>query len=117
MTIPARVCLLRPFLEQQRAGVLTADSVAEAIQVFWRDRPDVIIVDIGLPEEDGFALLRKIRAEEARRGQSSTPAVALTAYAPAGHREQTSAAGCAGHVIKPLIPDVLIATLTDLRPG
>jgi CheY-like chemotaxis protein len=61
--------------------------------VFWRDRPDVVIVDIGLPEEDGFALLRKIRAEEARRGQSSTPAVALTAYVTASkHRPPASPA-------------------------
>jgi len=107
-------------LTQAGASVRAAASVREALQMLDAERPDVLVSDIGLPDEDGYGLIRRIRAREAEHG-GSLPAVALTGYARAEDRARILAAGFQAHVPKPVDPIELaaaIATITQhLRNG
>ncbi len=101
-------------LRDRGAEVLTADSAARALEMFAVAQPDVIVSDIGMPEEDGLALLRKIRSLPAARG-GRTPALALTAYA--GKKEDAQRAFAAGfqmHVPKPVEPALLANLVANL---
>src|SRR5271155_6109011 len=71
--------VLTAVLELSGALVSTAESAAEAMRAFERDPPRLLISDIGLPDEDGFSLLRRVRALPASRG-GTIPAIALTGY-------------------------------------
>jgi CheY-like chemotaxis protein len=90
------------------AKVSAAASAAEAIEALQRATPDVLICDIGLPGEDGYELMRKVRALEAQRG-GRVPALALTAYAGAEDRRRALEAGFDLHVPKPAAPAELMA--------
>jgi PAS domain S-box-containing protein len=105
--------VLRQLLEEVEARVLTAGSVAEALEVLQTDRPDVIISDIGMPGEDGYGLIHEVRALPPERG-GRTPAIALTAYARAEDRIRTLLAGFQHHVAKPVEPAELIAMVRSL---
>jgi len=78
-------------------------SAHEALQVIDRAVPDVVLSDIGMPHEDGYDLLRRLRARPAERG-GTIPAVAVTAYASTTDRSSTQAAGYQAHVAKPFEP-------------
>jgi CheY-like chemotaxis protein len=67
--------------------------------------PDMILLDIQLPQMDGYAVARKLRANEDLAG---IPIVAVTSYAMAGDREKALAAGCSGYIEKPINPDNFI---------
>jgi PAS domain S-box-containing protein len=108
--------LIAATLESVGATVFAAGSVREAIQLFERSRPDVVIADIGLPEEDGYTLLRRIRRLAADRGRQ-VPAIALTAYARAEDREQALAAGYQHHVTKPVDPQTLLRIVAATLGG
>jgi PAS domain S-box-containing protein len=95
--------LLTVLLETRGAQVSGAASAAEALDVFRLHRPDVVLCDIGLPGQDGYALIRQIRALEAEQG-GAVPAVALSAYARSEDREQALAAGFQMHLSKPVNP-------------
>jgi signal transduction histidine kinase/ActR/RegA family two-component response regulator len=95
------------------ASVTAVTSAREAFQQFEVEWPDVLITDIGLPDEDGYALVRRIRQHEAEHG-GFLPAIALTGYARADDRAQTLAAGFQAHVAKPLEQTELIAAIADL---
>ena len=101
--------LLETTLRGYGANVWTATSVDEALETFERAAPDVLLSDIGMPVQDGFALIHQIRARAASRG-GLTPAVALTAYASPTDRLSTLAAGFQAHVAKPFEPED-VATL------
>jgi signal transduction histidine kinase/ActR/RegA family two-component response regulator len=107
-------------LTQAGASVNAAASVREALQMLEAERPDVVVSDIGLPDEDGYRLIRRIREHEADYG-GFLPAVALTGYARAEDRARVLAAGFQAHVPKPVDPIELaaaIATITQhLRDG
>jgi signal transduction histidine kinase/CheY-like chemotaxis protein len=107
-------------LTQAGASVKAVASVREALQMLEVERPDVLVSDIGLPDEDGYALIRQIRQYEAEHG-GLLPAVALTGYARAEDRARILAAGFQAHVPKPVEPVELaraIATVTQhLRDG
>ncbi len=107
-------------LTQAGASVKAAASVSEALQILEVERPDALVSDIGLPDEDGYSLIRQIRQHEAERG-GFLPAVALTGYARAEDRARILAAGFQAHVPKPVDPIELaaaIATITQhLRDG
>jgi signal transduction histidine kinase/ActR/RegA family two-component response regulator len=107
-------------LTQAGASVKAAASVLEALQMLEVERPDVVVSDIGLPDEDGYHLIRRIRAYETEHG-GFLPAVALTGYARAEDRSRILAAGFQAHVPKPVDPIELaaaIATITQhLRDG
>ena len=95
------------------ARVTTASSVTEALECFDRDRPDVIVSDIGMPGEDGYALIRKIRARGSAAG-GAVPAASLTAYAGVEDRRRALMAGFNLHVAKPVDPEELLAVVASL---
>jgi CheY-like chemotaxis protein len=96
---PANQLLARVVLERDGFTVDIAESVASALQSLTDHRPDLILMDIQLAEEDGLALTRQLRAQPAI---ASIPVVALTAHAMAGNREEAIAAGCDGYITKPI---------------
>ncbi len=97
-------------LAQAGARVQPVRSVREALESIERDPPDVLVSDIGLPDEDGYALIRRIRRHEAVHG-GFLPAVALTGYARLADRDRILAAGFQSHVTKPLDPLALTAAI------
>lgn len=105
--------LVRRVLEQAGASVFTAPSSPEGLEVLVRERPDVLISDIGLPGEDGYRLLQRIRALTPEEG-SMTPAVALTAFARAEDRRRALLSGFQMHVTKPVDPSELIAVVASV---
>ena len=98
----ARV-LLQMTLSRYGAAVTTAASARDAMAAIDRAVPHVILSDIGMPQEDGYDLLRRLRARPAERG-GSIPAIAVTAYASAADRSSSEAAGYQAHVAKPFEP-------------
>ncbi len=105
--------LLRAVLEQCGSKVTTAASAAEALEAFQQSRPDVLISDIGMPVEDGYLLIGKVRALEAGLGKR-VPAIALTAYARVEDRVRALTAGFQVHVPKPIEPVELVAVVASL---
>ncbi|MBD1898310.1 response regulator [Coleofasciculus sp. FACHB-129] len=100
-------------LEQCGASVCavgSADSAIEAIKIF---KPDVLLSDIGMPGEDGYTLIRRVRALNVEEG-GRTPAVALTAYARAEDRMRAIAAGFQMHIPKPVEPSELATIVASL---
>jgi PAS domain S-box-containing protein len=89
------------------ATVHLASSVAQALGLLESARPDVIVSDIGMPSEDGYSLLRNVRARAANGG-GGTPAIALTAYSRAEDADRAVAAGFQRHLAKPVGPAELI---------
>jgi CheY-like chemotaxis protein len=95
------------------AHVIQAATAAEAFAQIERARPDVLITDIGMPEEDGYSLLSRIRELPAERG-GETPAAALTAYARTEDSARALRSGFQMHVSKPIEPAKLISVVADL---
>jgi CheY-like chemotaxis protein len=96
--------------------VRKARSAAEALGVLRRWRPDLLVSDISMPDEDGYALIRKIRALPPEHG-GGVPALALSAYARGEDRARALSAGFQGHVSKPIEPDELVAAIRTLASG
>ncbi|HEX4948831.1 MAG TPA: PAS domain S-box protein [Blastocatellia bacterium] len=105
--------LLQTVLEQCGAEVRAAGSVRSAIETLRQWRPDVLVSDIGLPDEDGYALIRQVRAMAHKEG-GSIPATALTAYARSEDRLRALKAGFQMHVAKPVEPVELVAVVASL---
>ncbi len=105
---------VRSLLEQNGASVIVAASAADAIAAVQRDRPDLLLSDLGMPDEDGFSLIRRVRALPSDRG-GRIPGVALTAYARSEDRTRAMLAGFQNHVPKPVVPNELLAVLASLR--
>jgi CheY-like chemotaxis protein len=108
--------VIRTMLEQCGANVSVAGSAAAAVGVLENafaegKRPDVILSDIGMPDEDGIALLSRIRRMECAR---TIPAIALTAYAGPGDTEVALAAGYDLHVPKPFTEDALRKAIEEV---
>jgi len=111
---PDTLEMLRTVLEQQcRAEVKTSMDVATALDVFRQWKPDIVVSDIAMPGEDGYALIAKLRALEPQGGKR-TPAIALTAYARVEDRIRVLQTGYDRFVPKPVIPRELLATLASL---
>jgi PAS domain S-box-containing protein len=101
-------------LTTRGARVRTAASAAEAFNAMTSRRPDVLLADLGMPDEDGYSLIRRWRSHE-RQGQSGhVPAIAVTAYAAPKDRERAVAAGFDGHIAKPIDLDELIRAITAI---
>ena len=95
------------------AAVVHAASAEEALALVESERPDVLLSDIGMPDVDGYELLRRVRAlGEARGGR--LPAVALTAFARSEDRTRALSAGFLIHVSKPIDPSELVATVASV---
>jgi PAS domain S-box-containing protein len=105
--------LVATILEDCQAKVSRAGSVPEALAVFERSPPDLLISDLGMPDETGYDLIRQIRSRSLQQG-GQTPALALTAYARAVDRTQALRAGFNMHLAKPLDPAELVAIVAAL---
>jgi signal transduction histidine kinase/ActR/RegA family two-component response regulator len=105
--------LLGLILTSYEAEVRACASAAEAIQILDEWRPDVLVSDIGMPVEDGYDLIRKMRAREPDRG-GLIPALALTAYARAEDTQRAIEAGYQAHVPKPVEPVELAKVVASL---
>ncbi|HEX8291161.1 MAG TPA: ATP-binding protein [Pyrinomonadaceae bacterium] len=105
--------MLTLFLRRAGAEVASAGSAAAALETLERFRPDVLVADIGMPEVDGYELLRRVRALTPERG-GLTPAIALTAYAGETDRVRALRSGFQAHLPKPVEPDDLIKAVTSL---
>lgn len=105
--------LLTTILESCGADVITASSAQEALAQIKQCQPDVLVSDIGMPIEDGYMLLRQVRALEPNQG-GQIPAVALTAYARSEDRRQALLAGFQSYLTKPVEPGELVAVIASL---
>ncbi|HEX5062557.1 MAG TPA: ATP-binding protein [Kofleriaceae bacterium] len=105
---------VRNLLEQHAATVTAVASAADAITALQHDKPDVLLSDLGMPDEDGYGLIRQVRALSRECG-GRVPAVALTAYARTEDRTRAILAGFQTHVAKPVVPGELLAVLASFR--
>lgn len=105
--------LIATVLMQAGAEVETADSAAEGMELFKRRPPDVLVSDVGMPEEDGFSFIERIRALSPDQG-SRIPALALTAFARESDRARALRAGFTAHAGKPVEPSVLASAVSNL---
>ena len=105
--------LIKEALTQSEADVFTAASAAEGLEILKNRRPDVLISDIGMPEEDGYQFVRAVRSLPATQG-GRTPAIALTAFAHSTDRTKALLAGFQRHLSKPVESHELIATVGSL---
>ena len=101
--------LIRRVLEDCAATVLTAATANEALRLIEQRRPHVLVSDIGMPEVDGYELLKRVRALDRR-----LPAIALTAFARSEDRTKALRAGFMVHVAKPVDPSELVATVASV---
>jgi hypothetical protein len=110
--------MIAMILEEQGATVEVAASAVEALRAAERARPDVLISDIGMPDQDGYALLKNLRAQNGGR-EALIPALALTAYAGAHDAKMAGMAGFQRHLGKPVVPARLINAVAWLagQPG
>ena len=106
----ARV-LMRAMLERHGAIVEDAGSAADALALAARARPDVVVSDIGMPGEDGYTFIRRLRRLYADRRLG---AIAVTAYASLGDRSRALDAGYDFHLTKPVDPAALVRTVAAL---
>ncbi|HEY0406028.1 MAG TPA: ATP-binding protein, partial [Pyrinomonadaceae bacterium] len=95
------------------AEVCAVTSAAEALAALAEFHPDVLISDIGMPHEDGYTLMRKVRALSPEQG-GMIPAAAVTAYARAEDRMRALLAGFQSHIAKPVAPTELVAVVASL---
>ncbi len=110
---PATRDLLRFVLEQCESKVRTAASAAEALEAFSEEPFDLLISDIGMPDVDGYTLMRSVRLLPADKG-GRVPALALTAYARGEDRTQALKAGFNMHLTKPIEPSELVVVIAAL---
>jgi len=104
--------MVAAYLESRNAIVLTAASAAQAMDVVQREQVDVLLADIAMPEEDGYSLIRRLRALDARG--ASIPAAALTAFAREEDRKQSLSAGFQMHLTKPIDRRSLVNAVASL---
>ncbi|MFP5264765.1 MAG: response regulator [Blastocatellia bacterium] len=105
--------MLNAALRQCGADVRASASAGEAVEELQRWRPHVIVADIGMPVEDGYDMIQRIRKLGPEQG-GRTPAIALTAYARAEDRERALMAGYQEHIPKPVEPDDLVEAIAKL---
>jgi two-component system, cell cycle response regulator DivK len=97
-------------LEKSGCEIVPARSGPEGIELAQRIPPDLIILDIQLPEMDGYAVARALRQNPML---ALVPIVAVTSFAMVGDREQTRAAGCNAYIEKPINPDTFTSEIKN----
>ncbi|HEV2292529.1 MAG TPA: PAS domain S-box protein [Tepidisphaeraceae bacterium] len=110
---PDARALVKRLLEDCEAQVIGAASAAEALHLVRTERPDVLVADVGMPGEDGYSLIKRVRALGPQNG-GGVPSAALTAYARPEDRVKAVLAGFQMHLAKPVEPAELIATVASL---
>lgn len=110
---PDTLEILSMMLNQSGASVRTATSSADALRTFGEWQPNVLLSDLGMPGEDGYTLINRIRALAPERG-GNIPAAAITAHVREEDREKVFAAGYQAHIAKPVDPAKLLTALAGL---
>jgi PAS domain S-box-containing protein len=105
--------IVKRVLEMSGATVSMAGCASEAMERILAGRPDVLVCDVGMPGEDGYSLIRRLRALEERQG-SALPALALSAYARSEDRTKAIRSGFQNHLAKPVEPAELLAVVSSL---
>jgi len=106
----ANLYLTRFILEKNGYQVIEAREGIKGVEMAHKEKPDLIIMDIQLPDINGLEAVRRIRASKTDR---EIPIVALTSYAMVGDREKALAAGCTGYMEKPINPDTFMAEIKE----
>jgi two-component system cell cycle response regulator DivK len=102
---PDNRTLVRRILLSEDYGLLEAQNAAQALEVLKETRPDLILMDINMPDMDGYTLTSRIKMMP---GFERVPIIALTANVMRGDKEKTLEAGCDGYIQKPLDIDQLL---------
>lgn len=110
---PHNLELMTYVLERHGYVVITATTVAEALEVARREVPDLLVLDVQLPDGTGYDIVRALADDEQLR---DVPAVAVTAYAMLGDRDQGLAAGFDGYLTKPIDVRTFAASLGEFLP-
>lgn len=110
---PDARALIKRVLADCEAEILTAGNATEALELIENERPQLLISDIGMPDVDGYELLKRIRALGQARG-GRIPAIALTAFARSEDRTRALRAGFLIHLSKPVEPHELVATVATV---
>ncbi|MDZ8053616.1 MAG: response regulator [Aulosira sp. ZfuVER01] len=105
--------LLTFLLEDSGANVAVTASAYEALAVLEQTQPDILLCDIGLPEIDGYTLIRKIRAMSAQQVKQ-IPAIAVTAYAQDTSEKEALASGFQAYLVKPIEPIEFINSVANV---
>ena len=104
--------LTRYVLEVRGASVVTSGSAGEALHLLAENAFDILVADIGMPEQDGLSLIRTVRSLSAQAPNRAIPAIAVTAYAGVRERDEALAAGFTAHLGKPVNPDQLTLAIS-----
>ena len=110
---PDTLEMLKFIFHERGAEVITAASASEALEALEHFRPDALVSDIAMPNQDGYDLIRQVRSRGPEQG-GKIPAVAVTAYASAEDRARALESGFQTHVSKPVNPGELISTVATL---
>lgn len=105
--------LVKRVLEDFGARVLLADSASATLEILQREKPHILISDIGMPNEDGYSLIRQVRKLDPQHG-GRIPAAALSAFARPEDRTRALRAGYQLHLSKPVEPTDLTAVVASL---
>jgi len=105
--------VLQQILQHTGATIMAASSAGKALAMLERERPDVIVSDIGMPDVDGFELIRRIRRRSAGAG-GAIPAIALTAFTRQDDRQKAMQAGFNDYLAKPVEPTSLVAHIAQV---
>jgi len=105
--------LIEWVLKRVGAEVTSVGSAREALEVIEGEKPHLLVSDIAMPGEDGYALIKKIRALPPERG-GRIPAIALTAHSLVQDRLQSLRAGFQSHVPKPVVPEELVEVVASI---
>jgi CheY-like chemotaxis protein len=109
---PDSLALIRRILEECHAQVVAVVSATQALETLARRTPDVIVSDIGMPDQDGYWLIQQVRASDGEI--ANVPAIALTAYARIEDRLKAIRAGFQLHLSKPVEPIELVSMIQSL---
>jgi CheY-like chemotaxis protein len=111
---PVNQRVVQHLLRKRRWSMTVVDDGREAVAAFERERFDLVLMDVQMPEMDGLEAVTLLRSIERRDGRPHTPVIAVTAHAMSGDRDRCLARGMDGYVTKPLRPDALFAHIDDV---
>jgi two-component system cell cycle response regulator DivK len=111
---PVNMLLAATILSRAGHEPLQAANAVDGVQMARKSRPDVILMDLGMPNMDGFTATRILKADPATQ---NIPIIALTAFAIKGDKERALAAGCDRYLTKPITRRILLAELESVLRG
>jgi CheY-like chemotaxis protein len=111
---PQNLYLMRFLLEKSGMEIITAENGRVGIELALRHQPDAILLDIQLPEMDGYAVAAELKTYPEL---ADVPIIAVTSYAMVGDREQILAAGATGYLEKPINPETFVHDILQYIPS